>query len=76
MGNILHTLLRSNLLKNLTQVRDIVDQALDTAVHVLWVVVATTLDSMPKALNLECILKCHTNYRFGDDSSVLLTVCQ
>ena len=43
-------LLYSNPPQNLTQARDIVDQALVTAMHAMRVTVASTLGSMPGAL--------------------------
>jgi hypothetical protein len=49
-GNTLGTSLYSNLLHNLTQARDIVDQALATAMPTMWVTGATTLSLMPRAL--------------------------
>ena len=50
VGNVLRVLLYSNPPQNLTQARDIVDQALATAMHAMRVTVATTLGTMPGAL--------------------------
>ena len=48
VGNVLRVLLDPP--QNLTQARDIVDQALVTAMHAMRVMTATTLGSMPGAL--------------------------
>ena len=50
VGNELRVLLYSNPPQNLTQARDIVDQALVTAMHAMRVMTATTLGSTPGAL--------------------------
>ena len=50
VGNILRTLLYSNPPQNMTQARDIIDQALATAMHAMRTTVATTLKSAPGAL--------------------------
>ena len=50
VGNVLRVLLYSNPLQNLTQARDILDQALVTAMHAMRVTVASTLGSTPGAL--------------------------
>ena len=67
VGNVLRVLLYSNPLQNLTQTRDIVDQALATAMHAMQVMTATTLGSMLGALafshimflNVPLIADCH-----------------
>ena len=50
VGNVLTTYLYSNPPQNMTQARDIIDQALATAMHAMWTTVATTLVSTPGAL--------------------------
>ena len=50
VGNMLRVLLYSNPPQNMTQARDIVDQALATAMHAMRVTTASTLGSMPGAL--------------------------
>ncbi len=50
VGNVLRVLLYSNPPQNLTQARDIVDQALATAMHAMRVTIATTLGTTPGAL--------------------------
>ena len=48
--NVLRTLVHTNLLRNMTQARDIIDDALATAMHAMQTTVATTLGSTPGAL--------------------------
>jgi hypothetical protein len=50
VGNVLRVLLYSNPPLNLTQARDIVDQALATAMHAMQATTASTLGSTPGAL--------------------------
>ena len=50
VGNVLRTILHGNPPANLTRARDIVDQALATAMHAMRTTVATTLGSTPGAL--------------------------
>ena len=50
VANILRTLLHGNPPQNVTQARDIVDQALAIAMHAMRTAVATTLKSAPGAL--------------------------
>src|SRR6056300_956309 len=50
VGNILRTVLYSNPPKNMSQARDIIDEALATAMHAMRTTVATTLGSPPGAL--------------------------
>ncbi|KAL7525960.1 hypothetical protein ACHAXR_004955, partial [Thalassiosira sp. AJA248-18] len=50
VGNILRTELYSNPPQNMTQARDIIDQALATAMHATRTTIATTLGSTPGAL--------------------------
>ena len=50
VGNVLRVLLYSNPPKNMTQARDIMDDALATAMHAMRTVVATSLGSTPGAL--------------------------
>jgi hypothetical protein len=50
VGNVLRVLLYNNPPQNMTQARDIVDQALATAMHAMRVTTASTLGSMPGAL--------------------------
>ena len=50
VGNILRTVLHSNPPANLTTAKDIVDDALYTAMHAMRTTVATTLGSSPGAL--------------------------
>ena len=50
VGNVLSVLLYSNPPKNMTQARDIMDDALATAMHAMRTVVATSLGSTPGAL--------------------------
>jgi hypothetical protein len=47
--NWLRTLMRINCPKNMTQARDIIDNALATAMHAMQTTVATTLGSTPGA---------------------------
>ncbi len=48
--NVLRTLVHTNPPQNMTQARDIIDDALATAVHAMKTTVATTLGSTPGAL--------------------------
>ena len=50
VGNVLRTLVHSNPPQNMTQARDIIDDALATAMHAMCTTVATTLGSAPGAL--------------------------
>ena len=50
VGNILRTYLYSNPPQNMTQAKDIIDQALATAMHAMRTTIATTLGSTPGAL--------------------------
>ena len=49
-GNVLRVLLYSNPPKNMTQAKDIMDDALATAMHAMRTVIATSLGSTPGAL--------------------------
>jgi hypothetical protein len=48
--NVLRTLVHTNPPRNMTQARDIIDDALATAMHAMQTTVATTLGSTPGAL--------------------------
>jgi hypothetical protein len=48
--NVLRTLVHTNPPRNMTQARDIIDNALATAMHAMQTAVATTLGSTPSAL--------------------------
>jgi hypothetical protein len=48
--NVLRTLVHTNPPRNMTQARDIIDDALATAMHAMQTTIATTLGSMPGAL--------------------------
>ncbi len=48
--NVLRTLVHTNPPQNMTQARDIIDDALATAMHAMQTSVATTLGSTPGAL--------------------------
>jgi hypothetical protein len=48
--NVLRTLVHTNPPQNMTQARDIIDNALATAMHAMQTTVATTLGSTPGAL--------------------------
>ncbi len=48
--NVQRTLVHTNPPQNLTQARDIIDDALATAMHTMQTTVATTLGSIPGAL--------------------------
>ena len=48
VANVLRTLLYSDPPKNMTQVKDIMDDALATAMHAMRTTVATTLGSRPE----------------------------
>ncbi len=48
--NVLRTLVHTNPPQNMTQARDIIDNALATAIHAMQTTVATTLGSTPGAL--------------------------
>jgi hypothetical protein len=54
VGNVLRVLFYSNPPQNFTQARDIVNQALATAMHAMQVKIATTLNTMPGALTFSC----------------------
>jgi hypothetical protein len=45
--NVLRTLVHTNPPQNMTQARDIIDDALATAMHAMQTTVATTLGSTP-----------------------------
>jgi hypothetical protein len=47
---VLRKLVHTNPLQNMTQARDIIDDALATAMHAMQTTVATTLGSIPGAL--------------------------
>ncbi len=48
--NVLRTLVHTNPPQNMTHARDIIDNALATAMHAMQTTVATTLGSTPDAL--------------------------
>ena len=48
--NVLRTLVHTNPPQNMTQARDIIDNALATAMHAMQIIVATTLGSTLGAL--------------------------
>jgi hypothetical protein len=48
--NVLRTLVHTNPPQNMTQARDIIDDALATAMHAMRTTIATTLGSTPGAL--------------------------
>ncbi len=48
--NVLRTLVHNNPPQNMTQARDIIDDALATAIYAMQTTVATTLVSTPGAL--------------------------
>ncbi len=48
--NVLRTLVHTNPPRNMIQARDIIDDALATAIHAMETTVATTLGSTPGAL--------------------------
>jgi hypothetical protein len=48
--NVLRTLVHTNPPQNTTQAREIIDDALATAMHAMWTTIATTLRSTPGAL--------------------------
>jgi hypothetical protein len=48
--NVLRTLVHTNPPQNMTQARDIIDDALATAIHAMQTTVASTLGSTPGAL--------------------------
>ena len=48
--NVLRTLVHTNPPRNMTQARDIIDDALATAMHTMQTTIAITLRSMPGAL--------------------------
>jgi hypothetical protein len=48
--NVLRTLVHTNPPQNITQARDIIDDALATAMHAMQTTVATSLGSTPGAL--------------------------
>jgi hypothetical protein len=50
VNNVLRTLVHTNPPQNMTQARDIIDNALTTAMHAMQTTVATTLESTPGAL--------------------------
>eukprot|EP00804_Cyclotella_cryptica_P005127 CCRYP_011541-RA/>CCRYP_011541-RA protein AED:0.47 eAED:0.47 QI:0/-1/0/1/-1/0/1/0/56 len=50
VGNVLRTLVHANPPQNMSQVGDIINDALGTAMHPMRTTVATTLGSAPGAL--------------------------
>jgi hypothetical protein len=50
VNNVLRALVYTNPPCNMTQARDIIDDALATEMHAMWTTVATTLGSTPDAL--------------------------
>ncbi len=50
VNNVLRTLVYTNPPQNMTQARDIIDDALATAMHAMQTIIATTLGSTPGAL--------------------------
>jgi hypothetical protein len=76
VANVLRTLMYSNPPHNMTQARDIIDQALALAMHAMRTTVATTLGSTPGALafsrdmflnipliaNWQAIATCHEHH--------------
>ncbi len=48
--NVLRTLVHNNPPHNMTQARDIIDEALATAIHAMQTTVATTIGSTPASL--------------------------
>jgi hypothetical protein len=50
VNNVLRTLVHTNPPRNLTQARDLIDDALATAMHAMQTTVATTLGSTAGAL--------------------------
>eukprot|EP00804_Cyclotella_cryptica_P028194 CCRYP_011043-RA/>CCRYP_011043-RA protein AED:0.43 eAED:0.32 QI:0/-1/0/1/-1/0/1/0/80 len=76
VGNLLQLLLYNNPSQNLTQARDIIDQALATAMQAMSVTVASILCSMPGVLVLshDMFLKVLLIVRVN--RTVPQTVCQ
>jgi hypothetical protein len=52
--NVLRTLVHTNPPQNMTQARDIIDDALATVMHAMQTTIATTLGSTPGALAFAC----------------------
>jgi hypothetical protein len=50
VNNVPRTLVHTNPPRNMTQARDIIDDALATAMHAMQTTIATTLGSAPGAL--------------------------
>ncbi len=50
INNVLRTLVHTNPPQNMTQARDIIDDALATVLHAMRTTIATTLGSTPGAL--------------------------
>ncbi len=50
VANVLRTLVHTNPPQNMTQARDIIDDALATAMHAMQTTIVTTLGSTPGAL--------------------------
>jgi hypothetical protein len=50
VSNVLRMLVHTNPPQNMTQARDIIDDALATAMHAMQTTIATTLGSTPGAL--------------------------
>jgi hypothetical protein len=50
VNNVLRTLVHTNPPCNMTQARDIIDNALATTIHAMQTTIATTLGSTPGAL--------------------------
>jgi hypothetical protein len=60
VNNVLRTLVHTNPPCNMTQARDIIDDALATAMHAMQTAIAITLESTPGALAFarECFQTC------------------
>jgi hypothetical protein len=50
VNNVLRTLIHTNPPGNMTQARELIDDALATAMHAMQTTIATTLESTPVAL--------------------------
>jgi hypothetical protein len=71
--NVLRTLVHTNPPQNMTQARDIIDNALATAMHAMQTTIATTLGSTPGALALcsRYVFEHAPNYRLAGHCTYL-----
>ncbi len=73
VNNVLRTLVHTNPPRNMTQARDIIDDALATAMHAMQTTIATTLGSTPGALAfcLRYVFECAADCRLAGHCTYL-----